>query len=447
MPFHAWTPQAYSTADLGTAAALAAASKIAALAALLVVAQALVGAAVDAGSVTRRPRRAGRRVDAARQRHGAAPGRRPPGCSPGRRSSQAGWVVLPVAALSAAGLRASRRLRARLRGGHGSSPSPRSPSWAPGPLERIRGLLRRDRLTGGRAGLRAARARRPAPGHHRPRRQGRRPAPGRRRRAVAAGARRGRRRRARHRGLPAVVRLLLGAPGRRTPAGRPGRRCRPGPAGRGATARASALGTGMLVLLSALPGAAPRPARPDGTNRHPRRVGADMHKHYNGLKTAALFGGMWALLLVIGWMVAQCLGNSVFLLVFALIGLATTFYGYWNSDKLAIRAMHAYPVSEAEAPVMYRIVSELSTARRQADAPAVHLADPGPERLRDRPQPRERRRLLHRGHPRPARRARAARGARPRAHARLQPRHPHRARSRRPSRASSRRSASSCRSA
>ena len=87
-----------------------------------------------------------------------------------------------------------------------------------------------------------------------------------------------------------------------------------------------------------------------------------MHSHNNGLKTAALFGGMWAILLAIGWMVAQYFGSSVFLLVFALIGVATTFYGYWNSDKLAIRAMHAYPVSEAEAPAMYRIVRELSTA-------------------------------------------------------------------------------------
>lgn len=87
-----------------------------------------------------------------------------------------------------------------------------------------------------------------------------------------------------------------------------------------------------------------------------------MHNHFNGLKTAALFGGMWAILLAIGWMVAQYFGNSTFLLVFALIGVATTFYGYWNSDKLAIKAMHAYPVSEAEAPAMYRIVRELSTA-------------------------------------------------------------------------------------
>ena len=81
------------------------------------------------------------------------------------------------------------------------------------------------------------------------------------------------------------------------------------------------------------------------------------HRHYNGLKTAALFGAIWALLLGIGALVA----GGRFLWIFALIGLATTFYGYWNSDKLAIRAMHAYPVSEAQAPAMYRIVRELST--------------------------------------------------------------------------------------
>jgi heat shock protein HtpX len=85
------------------------------------------------------------------------------------------------------------------------------------------------------------------------------------------------------------------------------------------------------------------------------------HRHFNGLKTAALFGSIWVLLLGIGALI----GGGRFLWIFALIGVATTFYGYWNSDKLAIRAMRARPVSEAEQPAMYRIVRELSTAARQ----------------------------------------------------------------------------------
>ena len=81
-----------------------------------------------------------------------------------------------------------------------------------------------------------------------------------------------------------------------------------------------------------------------------------MNKHYNGLKTAVLFGAIWALLLGIGALV----GGGRYIWMFALIGVATTFYGYWNSDKLAIKAMRAYPVTEAEAPAMHRIVRELS---------------------------------------------------------------------------------------
>lgn len=85
------------------------------------------------------------------------------------------------------------------------------------------------------------------------------------------------------------------------------------------------------------------------------------HRHFNGLKTAALFGVIWALLLAMGGLI----GGGRFIWLFALFGLATTAYSYWNSDKLAIRAMRARPVSEAEQPGMYRIVRELSTAARQ----------------------------------------------------------------------------------
>ena len=87
-------------------------------------------------------------------------------------------------------------------------------------------------------------------------------------------------------------------------------------------------------------------------------VGKNMHNHYNGLKTTLLFSGIFAVLLALGSVVA---GGS-YIWAFALFGVAMTAYGYWNSDKIAIKAMRARPVTEAEAPAMYRIVRELSTA-------------------------------------------------------------------------------------
>jgi heat shock protein HtpX len=83
-----------------------------------------------------------------------------------------------------------------------------------------------------------------------------------------------------------------------------------------------------------------------------------MHNHYNGLKTTLLFSGIFAVLLALGSLVKQ----GQYIWVFALFGVVMTAYGYWNSDKIAIRAMRARPVSETEAPAMYRIVRELSTA-------------------------------------------------------------------------------------
>lgn len=90
-----------------------------------------------------------------------------------------------------------------------------------------------------------------------------------------------------------------------------------------------------------------------------------MHGHNNGLKTAFLMSGMFALLLAIGSLISAGTGRSMFIWIFALIGLASTAYSYWNSDKLALRSMHAYPVSEAEQPEMYRIVRELSMNAQQ----------------------------------------------------------------------------------
>lgn len=90
-----------------------------------------------------------------------------------------------------------------------------------------------------------------------------------------------------------------------------------------------------------------------------------MHKHYNGLKTAALFGVLWAVLLGLGALIAANTRSTAPIVIMALIGVGTTAYGYWNSDKIALRSMQSYPVSEAQAPQLYQMVRELSVRANQ----------------------------------------------------------------------------------
>jgi heat shock protein HtpX len=98
-----------------------------------------------------------------------------------------------------------------------------------------------------------------------------------------------------------------------------------------------------------------------------------VHKHYNGLKTAALFGVLWAVLLALGALIGTSMRSSAPIWIMALIGVGTTAYGYWNSDKIALRAMQAYPVSEAQAPQLYQMVRELS-ARANQPMPRIFVS-------------------------------------------------------------------------
>jgi heat shock protein HtpX len=83
------------------------------------------------------------------------------------------------------------------------------------------------------------------------------------------------------------------------------------------------------------------------------------HGHHNGLKTAMLLGLMSAVILVIG----SRFGSGGLTIAFVL-ALAVNGVSYFFSDKMALRSMAARPVSEAEAPVLYRIVAELAAANR-----------------------------------------------------------------------------------
>ena len=81
-----------------------------------------------------------------------------------------------------------------------------------------------------------------------------------------------------------------------------------------------------------------------------------MNRYVNGVKTAFLLALMAAVIMLIGaW-----LGGTQGLVIAFVIALGMNAFSYWNSGSLAIRAMKAHPVTEAEQPTMYRIVQNLA---------------------------------------------------------------------------------------
>ena len=80
----------------------------------------------------------------------------------------------------------------------------------------------------------------------------------------------------------------------------------------------------------------------------------------NTIKTYVLLAALGGILVLAGQFIAG--GNGAF--IGLLIGLVFVGGSYWFSDKIAVAAARARPVSESQAPQLYRIVRELTTAAR-----------------------------------------------------------------------------------
>jgi heat shock protein HtpX len=81
--------------------------------------------------------------------------------------------------------------------------------------------------------------------------------------------------------------------------------------------------------------------------------------HHNGLRTALLLGLLSAVILGVGSVFGR--GGLLLALVLAVVVNGASYY---FSDKLALRSMRAYPVTQAEQPRLYGIVAELAGANR-----------------------------------------------------------------------------------
>jgi heat shock protein HtpX len=94
-----------------------------------------------------------------------------------------------------------------------------------------------------------------------------------------------------------------------------------------------------------------------------------MHGHwFNGLKTAVLISALSGIILLVGSFFGR---NGLVLAV--VIAFGVNGFSYFNSDKIALRSMRAYPVSEVEQPRLYSIVRDLSQ-RNQMPMPAIYLS-------------------------------------------------------------------------
>jgi heat shock protein HtpX len=91
---------------------------------------------------------------------------------------------------------------------------------------------------------------------------------------------------------------------------------------------------------------------------------------FNRVKTWVLIAALGGLFVLIGGLLGGTQGATIALA----IALVFNFSMYWFSDRIAIATTRSKPVTEREAPDLYRIVREL-TAQAQMPMPRIYVSD------------------------------------------------------------------------
>src|SRR5437764_9043051 len=85
------------------------------------------------------------------------------------------------------------------------------------------------------------------------------------------------------------------------------------------------------------------------------------------LRTWMMVAGLTALVIALGAMI-----GGVFAWLFAAIAVGANLIGYFYSDRIALRAVRAQPLTEAQAPEVHAVVQELS-GRAGIPLPRLYL--------------------------------------------------------------------------
>src|SRR5581483_12282944 len=108
--------------------------------------------------------------------------------------------------------------------------------------------------------------------------------------------------------------------------------------------------------------------RPGPRHRRKRTIRIRREQVMNMVKTTVLMAALFAVFMLAG----QVIGGEQGMIMAFGIALVTNFFSYWFSDKMVLMMYRAQPVTQEQAPQIYRAVSNLAQ-RAKIPMPKIYV--------------------------------------------------------------------------